>query len=59
MIFEDEPSPGGPPYVDTFENYKTYFYNGVLEIKKFEAAGNSIKPRAGREIFIEMGKRET
>lgn len=55
LIFSYEPSPGGPPYIDTKEEYRRHF-EGVLEIRKFEIAQNSIKPRAGREVFIDMVK---
>jgi len=53
LIFKDEPSPGGPPYIDTKENYRKYF-EGKFNILKYEIAENSIKPRAGWEIFIDM-----
>lgn len=55
LIFKDEPSPGGPPYVDTKEEYYKYF-DGELDIRKYEIAENSIKPRAGWEVFIDMVK---
>ncbi len=55
LIFKDEPSPGGPPYVDTKEEYYKYF-EGELDIWKYEIAENSIKPRAGWEVFIDMVK---
>ncbi len=55
LIFSNEPSPGGPPYIDTKEEYRSHF-EGVLEIRMFEIAQNSIKPRAGREVFIDMVK---
>ncbi|MBN8584361.1 MAG: SAM-dependent methyltransferase [Ignavibacteria bacterium] len=55
LIFKDEPSQGGPPYVDTKENYRKYF-EGEFNILKYEIAENSIKPRAGWEVFIDMVK---
>jgi len=55
LIFKNEPSPGGPPYVDTKEEYFKYF-DGEFNILKYEIAENSIKPRAGWEIFIDMVK---
>ena len=55
LIFKDEPSPGGPPYIDTKENYLKYF-KGEFNILKYEIAENSIKPRVGWEIFIDMVK---
>lgn len=55
LIFKDEPSGGGPPWVDTKEEYYKYF-DGELDIRKYEIAENSIKPRAGWEVFIDMVK---
>ncbi len=55
LIFKDEPSPGGPPYIDTKEEYRRYF-EGEFDIRKFEIAKNSIKPREGWEVFIDMVK---
>lgn len=55
LIFKNEPSPGGPPYVDTKEEYLKHF-EGVFNIQKFDIAQNSIKPRAGWEVFIDMVK---
>ncbi|MEO8513867.1 MAG: methyltransferase [Ignavibacteria bacterium] len=55
LIFSNEPSLTGPPYLDTQEVYRKHF-EGAFEIKKFEMAQNSIKPRAGREVFIDMVK---
>jgi thiopurine S-methyltransferase len=55
LLFKNEPSPGGPPYVDTKEEYYKYFV-GVFDIRKFEIANNSIKPREGWEVFIDMVK---
>lgn len=56
LIFDKEPSPGGPPFIDTYDGYKKYFYNELFKVNRFEIAGNSIKPRAGREIFFELVK---
>ena len=53
LIFKNEPSPGGPPYIDTKENYRKYF-EGEFNIVKYEIAENSIKPREGWEVFIDM-----
>ena len=55
LIFKDEPSPGGPPYIDTKENYRKYF-EGEFDIVKYEIAVNSIKPREGWEVFIDLNK---
>lgn len=53
LIFDTEPSETGPPYIDTKEEYIRHF-DVLFEIKKYEVAHNSIKPRAGREMFIEV-----
>jgi thiopurine S-methyltransferase len=55
LIFDSEPSETGPPYIDTKEEYIRHF-EGLFEIKKYEISYNSIKPRAGREMFIEVGR---
>ncbi|MCC6865088.1 MAG: SAM-dependent methyltransferase [Ignavibacteria bacterium] len=54
LIFDSEPAAEGPPFIDTFEGFRKYFYNDKFEVKKFEIAENSITPRAGREIFMEL-----
>jgi methyl halide transferase len=45
----------GPPYGGTKEEYLKYF-EPYFEIKVYEDAYNSIKPRAGRELFINFVK---
>jgi SAM-dependent methyltransferase len=57
LIFSNEPVTDGPPYLDTIETYRSYFEN-IFDIRKFETASNSIKPRAGRELFIDMVKKQ-
>ncbi len=44
-----------PPFGGTENEYKGYF-NGLFEIKTMTASYNSIKPRAGRELFIILQK---
>lgn len=56
LIFDTEPTPSGPPYIDTIDVYKKYFYSLNYLVKKFEISEKSIKPRLGREIFFEMIK---
>lgn len=56
LIFDKEPSPDGPPFIDTIKGYKKYYHNDLFELKMFDVAKNSIKPRAGREIFFEAIK---
>jgi methyl halide transferase len=42
-----------PPYKGTKDEYRKYF-EGLFQFHSFEACYNSIKPRAGREIFINL-----
>lgn len=47
----------GPPYGGTKEEYVKYF-EPYFEMKVYEEAYNSIKPRAGKELFINFVKKE-
>ena len=57
LLFND-PIDGieGPPFGGSKEEYIEYF-KPYFEIKKYEDAYNSIKPRAGRELFCIFVKR--
>ena len=44
-----------PPFGGSEEEYKSYLI-GLFKIKIFENCYNSIKPRAGRELFINLKK---
>lgn len=46
----------GPPYGGTKDEYLKYF-EPYFKIEKYEEAYNSIKPREGREMFINFVKR--
>lgn len=46
-----------PPFRGTEEEYRRHF-EPYFEILKMEVAGDSIEPRMGNELFIEMRKRE-
>ena len=46
----------GPPYGGSEEEYRKRF-SARFEIEKMHAAPNSIKPRAGRELWVEMRKK--
>ena len=46
---------GGPPFGGSREEYLGYFMP-LFKIKTFELCYNSIKPRAGRELFIILEK---
>lgn len=50
-VFEHQ----GPPFGGTAEEYRGYF-EGRFEFRTFENAYNSIKPRAGRELFVNLVK---
>ncbi len=51
ILFDDTlAGDDGPPYGGTKEEYIEYFKN-LFDIKIYETAHNSIKPRAGRELF--------
>jgi SAM-dependent methyltransferase len=50
-----EPSVSGPPFIDTRDEYIKHF-EGIFDVKVYETAYNSIKPRAGREMFINFVK---
>ncbi|WP_430613507.1 methyltransferase [Flavobacterium sp. JP2137] len=47
----------GPPFGGSLETYQELF-SSVLKISKMERAYNSIKPRAGRELFIVIEKKD-
>lgn len=47
----------GPPYGGTKEEYVQYF-EPYFEMKVYETANNSIKPRAGRELFINFVRKD-
>ncbi|MFA5405634.1 MAG: hypothetical protein WC358_11940 [Ignavibacteria bacterium] len=55
MLFNHEFGNDYPPYGGTKEEYLEYF-KSFFEIKLFSTAYNSIKPRAGRELFINLKK---
>jgi SAM-dependent methyltransferase len=45
----------GPPFGGSQEEYE-YYFKPLFTIKQLSPALNSIKPRAGRELFIELEK---
>lgn len=55
LLFDDDFGKNTPPYGGKREEYLQYFQD-LFEIKHFETAINSIKPRAGRELFINLVK---
>jgi len=56
LLFNHKFSFEGPPFGGTHEEYKLLF-EPLFAIKKMEIAHNSIKPRAGRELFIILQKK--
>jgi len=46
----------GPPFGGTAEEYRTYF-EPHFAVLQMDISENSIKPRAGKELFIELQKR--
>ncbi|GAA4369822.1 methyltransferase domain-containing protein [Hymenobacter saemangeumensis] len=58
LLFEGEIGPGTePPFGGSRAEYREYFAP-FFEFKHFDTAYNSIKPRAGRELFICLKKKE-
>lgn len=55
LLFNDVFQAEGPPFGGTAKEYREYF-KGKFLFKTFETASNSIKPRAGRELFINLVK---
>lgn len=55
LLFDDKLNDDGPPYGGSREEYVSYF-KPYFEFRVYETARNSIKPRAGRELFINFVK---
>jgi SAM-dependent methyltransferase len=53
LLFEDKLNDDHPPFGGSKEEYVKYF-EPYFEFKTFEKSYNSIKPRAGKEIFINL-----
>lgn len=56
VMFNTEFSSDGPPFGGNIEEYKTLFQEFFI-IEKMEACYNSILPRQGREVFVELIKK--
>jgi len=56
LLFDTTFAHAGPPFGGSREEYRSYFetYYAFL---RFKAATNSITPRQGRELFIELQKK--
>ena len=55
LLFNDTLNDDKPPFGGNMEEYKILF-SPIFNLKVFEIAHNSIKPRNGREIFIILQK---
>jgi methyl halide transferase len=59
VLFDDENLfDQHPPYKGTKEEYRKYF-EPLFDLNTFTSCYNSIKPRAGREIFINLQLKNT
>lgn len=56
VLFAEHLGMEGPPFGGTAEEYERYF-TPFFDIKVMEISNNSIKPRLGRELFIELIKK--
>lgn len=53
LLFTTVPNPNGPPFGGSKEEYEAYF-KPYFHFHTFEKCYNSIKPREGRELFINL-----
>lgn len=53
LLFNDPLGENGPPFGGNQDEYREYFKD-LFDIKTYEIAYNSIKPRVGREIFVNL-----
>ena len=56
LLFDDALFDNKPPYGGSREEYENYF-KPYFSFKVYETSYNSIKPRAGRELFINFVKK--
>jgi thiopurine S-methyltransferase len=57
VLFNDKLNSDKPPFGGSKEEYVIYFEKG-FELKVFETCYNSIKPRAERELFVILLKKQ-
>ena len=55
LLFDDPLNSDKPPFGGRSDEYKKYF-GDLFTVHTYERAYNSIKPRSGREIFINLQK---
>lgn len=53
LLFHDLLNSDMPPFGGSKEEYETYFKD-LFKIKVYDTCNNSIRPRAGRELFITL-----
>ncbi|WP_339815611.1 methyltransferase [uncultured Imperialibacter sp.] len=58
VLFDDPLNSDRPPFGGNAAEYRAYF-EPLFDFKVFEACYNSIPPRACRELFIHLTKKET
>lgn len=56
LLFDFPLTAEGPPFGGSRSEYQTLFED-YFEIKVLETANNSIKPRAGKELFVQFVKK--
>ena len=56
VLFTTVPNPQGPPFGGSLQEYHSLFQE-LFEIEKLEPCYNSIRPRAGRELFFRLLKK--
>ncbi|RNI22420.1 methyltransferase domain-containing protein [Rufibacter latericius] len=57
VLFSEEFEKEGPPFGGTALEYQAYF-EPYFRFIRFEPCQNSVKPRQGRELFIELQRRD-
>lgn len=57
VLFSQNFATQGPPFGGTKEEYEQYFIS-YFDVLKMDACRNSIKPRAGTELWIHLKKRQ-
>lgn len=55
LLFDDPLNGDQPPFGGSADEYRSYF-EGLFAFRVFAPCYNSIKPRAGRELFINLQK---
>lgn len=56
VLFDDALNKDKPPFGGNKEEYLSYIDPSIFKINVFEACRNSIKPRQGRELFINLAR---